>query len=882
MTALTVVVAPPGVADGVYGVLTDLSAAGLLDSFAWVSSDSPAPPLTSVVMVTGGRTADVGLADLVATRMTSVLRVCVLVPAFGGHARLAVPDETRLTEQLARTTGAGRVVRIRCLLTSSGGVEGGPRELAVDGWHNIVVSPEDGRGPHTGRVPLPDGLGVGDVGRHVGPVVASLTGLWRGVDHAPLDDAAVPPGQVVRLARSYYRRLDTDEVEIALRRAVLAQSGTLPLPSDPRSQVVYVNDVGMATASMADALWRRYGDVLQGKRAVSETPSVRHIGAWEGLTMFLGFLWAALKNAPGAWYRSIVEGVSTRIARGVQQTMFDGVPAAYEVVVRGRTASGEYAGWAAIGAASGQLSGVLAGQNENVHESDADLSMLWRDYARAALTLADAGSRESSLPPIQVGSARAVVADANQIVPGPAERFTAIPGVIAAALHSDGVDATNPLGVRDLGNRLVDLERDPDHGVQARSTLTALDAWRRRGSRSFAAAVGGRLAGAFDDRYAEVRQLIERLRDAPEPPADPEGIDMRLARWVQVVIAMLFVLAGVFTFLAYAGHVAWWVALLGIVVAVLVSLGLCTVAFVRAQRRVFALLHQRQALLGESEVNEQNLRTALRELKRLAQAYGQFLSWSRALGSFLAAPLGPDGRGQAPPLPVSWGLPMSTGLATAQPAAADVDVVADYLRRELFNRGWLGGLWNDLVSTSLPARSATAEQRPEDAPVWAERGMGTGSGLDRWSTDVFRGAVTSTGADLVWQKAVWTLHGPLVELVPRLVGSVQVVGGPRVSLDEFFVGLDRDAPAAGGFDHALLSDLALTTGAASVASDVRDRARIGLGQVCVSTQFGETLSVDDLRRPPGDAGPPATHVRPDPNPRPDPFQVPEIGKGFGF
>lgn len=904
MTALTVFLAPYGVADGVYAALSDLSAAGLVEPFVWIGPEVE-HAVDSVVVVDAGQATDVALADLVSSRMTSVLRVCTLVPVASSvldksRAQLSITATTRAAEVLVSTTGAHRVIRIRCLLARVGGVAGDTSMLAIDGWHNIVVAPEDARGPDFGRVHLPPDPSDADVGRHAAPVIAGLTGLWSQVTHTPLDAAPVLPGQVVRLARSFYRKLETGDVEAALRAEVLTQQGTLPLPSDQRSQVIYVNDVGLATATMADSLWRKYVGVLRGPRLPYDLSAPERIGPWAVLKMFFGFLWASIKNAPAAWYRKVADGVSSRVALSVQQAVFERAPAAYEVVVRGRTANGEYAGWADIGAASSQLSGALD-QTENIHDNGADLSGVWQDYTRAALTLADAGTRSSDLPPIQVGSARAIIAAADDVVPGPTSRFTAIPGVIAAAVQSDGVDATDPLGIRDLRARLSELERTPDQGLAARAVLTDLNEWERRTSRSFGVAVGHRLAGAFGNSYGEVQQLLERLRTAQQPP-EPQSSNMALARAIQVTLVILLLVSGVFAYFAIDGVLDWWVALLVVLALFVIWFGACAFMFIRTQRQMFAMLHQRRMVIGEFEIDKQNLRTALRDLRRLSQAYGQYLSWSRVLGSFLAAPLGPDHFRQTSTIQVGWGLPMSTGVGSAQPAADDVTTAAGYLRRELFHLGWLSSSWDDLVLSSIPPHHGGGQFGPgnrpygmsaDASPVWGDRGRGTGSSLDRWSVDMFGGVRTSTGAELVWQRAVASLGGPMSELVPRLVGSVKVAGGPVVPLAEFLVGLDADVPPAGTFDRSLLTDLAVTNAAADVVVDIRSRALTGLGRVCVATQLSDAMPLDALVRAGGraDAGwdQPAP-AAPDADRRPagrpgresdaDPFRAP--GAGFGF
>lgn len=893
MTGLTVIVAPGGRVDGVLAALTDLSAAGLISPFAWLADPRTDVPMETVTLVEAGSAYDVSLTELVTRQRTTVLRVCSLVSALSAaDERLSIPAELGVVRDLSSTTAAQQVVRIRCILAGPGGLRGELTTLAVEGWHNIVVSPEDSRGPEFGRVETADEPSWSVLGRHVAPVVAGLCGLWDRLEHAPLDETPVLPGRVVRLARSYYRKLDTDTAETALRRELVAQGGELPLPSDQRTQVVYIDDVGLAGNSMATALWRKYAAVLRGPRLPYESSHAEALTAWAAIKLFFGFLWASVKNAPVAWYNKIAGGVAGRVASGVQQAVFAGAPAAYEVVVNGRRPDGSLAGWTEIGAASEHLSGVIAGP-EPAHETMPDLSGVWQDYTRAAMTLADAGARSSDLPPVQIGAARGIVRRAADVVPGPEQRFGAIPGVVAAAVERNNVDATDALEVDDLRRRLGDLQRNPDLGLTAGSTLSALDEWQRANSRSFGVAVGTQLAGAFRERKDEVRHLLDKLRNAKEPP-DPGATNLRLARWVQVVIFLMLVMAGVFTYLAIAGIVEWWISLCAVVGFIVLALAILAFAFINTQRRLFALLHQRKSVISEQQIDRQNLITALADLRRLAQAYRQYLSWSRAVGGFLAAPLGPDTRTPATTLPVVWGMPMSTGVGVAAPTPQDIGTTAGYLRRDLFHPGWLTSSWDKLVAQASPSQPGQ-DTAASASPLWSDRGRTSESALDRWSTALFAGEIVSSGADVVWEQALGLLGGSMAGLGSQLIGRVAVVGGPVVPAPEFLGGLNTPAAPVGSFPTTLLTDTAIAGSGAAVVTDFRRAARSGLGVICAATQLSDALALEDLvtaadrgrtdhswDQPPvpepGSSHPQQRVIEP----ADDKYRAPELGSGFEF
>ncbi|NDK90760.1 hypothetical protein GYA93_14385 [Gordonia desulfuricans] len=901
MTALTVFLAPSGPADGVLAALTDLSAAGLVDQFAWVTDPDTATPVQSLVVVERGIAHDLALTELVTTRRITLLRICSVVPIAEGTHRLPVGAELGVTRALHSATGAAQVVRIRVALTGPAGIDGPSTALSVEGWHNVVVSPEDSRGPEFGRIPTPTEPTSIDHGRFAGPVIAGLTGLWSGIEHAPLDDAPVLPGKVIRLARSFYRKLETADVESSLRAEILAQDGRLPLPSDQRMQVVYLQDAGLAGRTMASTLWTKHSAVLRGTRLSYPTQTVETIGAWAAIKMFLGFLWASIKNAPAAWYHKVAGGLARSVAIGVQQAVFTDAPAAYEVVAHGRRANGQHAGWADIGEASDHLGGLITGTGP-VHDAGTDLSGLWQDYARASMTLADAGNRTSDLPPVPVGAAVGIVHEAAGVVPGPGERFTAIPGVIGAATEIDGVDAVDALGVEDLRRRLGDLQRDPHNGLAAGSTLSALNDWQRRHSGSFGAAVGDQLAKSFAGCWSEVQGLFAKLMNAQTPP-DPGSRNLGLARWVQVAVVLWLILTGVFTYLAIAEIVDWWVAptvIVGTLIVLVVALG-C--AFISTQRRLFALLHQRKSVIAEHEIDLQNLRAALNDLRRLSQAYGQFLAWSRVIGGFLAAPLGPDLHRPEQVLHISRGMPMSTSVGVARPAEAEIATIAGHLRRDLFRPGWLTRSWEDLITRAAPPQPGARDLGVGASPLWSERGRRSGSQLDRFSTAVHTGAVTSSGADVVWQHALDLLAGPMGTLVPRLLASVQPIDRVETTIDEFLGGIDRPTEPSGSFSTDLLTDGAIMDAVAKVDIDYRRAQRWGLGIICAATQLSDAFTADHLvtvgdQTPRADtdwAAPQPIESgfgvsrngqdptgAPGPATRPDEFRAPEPGRGFEF
>ena len=189
--------------------------------------------------------------------------------------------------------------------------------------------------------PITDPL---DFAQHTAPVIAGVAGLWAELEQTPFDTLEILPGQTVRAVRAFYRRLDSSEVEERLRAQLFDPAGRLPLPRGGQVPVVYVEDVAAATQTMARALWTKHRDVLRGPRLSPVTSGAQAISIWAALKMFLKFMGAALRQAPGAWWSAVTGSVSSVLASTVQGTVFGGKDSAFAVVT-----NTEVANWQDLG-----------------------------------------------------------------------------------------------------------------------------------------------------------------------------------------------------------------------------------------------------------------------------------------------------------------------------------------------------------------------------------------------------------------------------------------------------------------------------------------------------------------------------------------------------
>lgn len=132
------------------------------------------------------------------------------------------------------------------------------------------------------------------------------------------------------------------------------------------------------------------------------------------------------------------------------------------------------------------------------------------------------------------------------------------------------------------------------------------------------------------------------------------------------------------------------------------------------------------------------------------------------------------------------------------------------------------------------------------AAVWTQPGRGSGSLLDRWSSALFTGQLTATGADVAWERARRTLRGPMAQLADVLINHVEMPGSAPVDRQQFLAGIDARGTGAGSLDRTLLTDLATTYGAGNVVDDIRSATRDGIGLICVATQISDGLAPDSL------------------------------------
>lgn len=849
MAALVVLVGGPDGGLGTLDVLQDLSAVGLLEDFCWVDAAGVTPYSVPAWVVSQGRRTATTLADKLAQGGWTRVRLGLLVPLTADRAALPAGVEHQVSVAVASATGQDAPIdRMRILVVRGDGLHGPAEDAAHVGWHNLVLAPQDAKGPAVPGVTLTPEASAIEVARHTAPALASLLGLWRGSTKAPMDDALVPPQAQVRLVRAFHRKQDARTLQSRLRREVLDLGGELPHPVDGLRPVADIPDVSAATREMAEAVWRRHPEVLRGPRETLRTEAPKPIGALEALRMLWQFMAAAIRRTPAAWVASVRARAAGAAAAAVHSAVFGTSPTAWKVVVAGHTADGTPAGWAEVAEAVEDIEQTLATRGLLPPQPPpVVLTELWKDVVAAGLTLADGGRRADGLDPVQVGSSRGIVHRPMDVAPDPGSGFAVPSGAVAARIGTSHVGAADVLGAIALRSALEDLAADPQTGVEANEALRALGFWQNERRSSFAIAIGARLAQRTAEVRREIAEILERLRQLSQSSAGSGGEEARQRRLARVLRVIAAVAAAVVVLAVVLGALG----ALGLLAAVALALGALVswavgsfVAFVKGQRALFRELAARRAEASMLEVTRANLGHALADHRRLVAAYRQYLSWSTLLGEVVARPFGHVQRHEDDAPLHLVGLPRAVRVGTALADESRVATTVALLRRSQLGLGWLGQAFEDMLAEAPARLGPEARLNLRGAAAMYEQPAG--GLLEEWEREVAAHGVGESHAGRVWRQVLATLDGP-DGAMPEVITQVRV-GDAVEDVTTFWSGLDgADVPSGLPFPADLLASGFSATGQIAPPRPVVDRRRDGLGRVVTVVQVGEAFPSYELR-----------------------------------
>lgn len=843
---LTVVLAPKGSCASIREALLDLSGLGLVVPFVWMEPQMVHGTEIAGVRMEDGRQQGVTLQELAGAGDITSARFCVLVPGGEGEQQIDVALAQRIAEFMEASLGALRLVRARLVLPRVGD-SGNLEEMTLEGWQNLVLAPEESSGPGRGTKLLYRDSDDSGFAAHAAAACASLFGLWRDGTPSPLNDLEALPGRHAALIRAYFRRMDASVVEDQLRARFMSTGMDLPLPVHFGAAAAYIQEHGQAARNMSESLWAKHHGILRGPRERPQPDAPKGIGALEALKMMFGYLWAVLKNAPRTWVNKVVTSVKSQAAAAVHGAVFGSAPSKYTVIVGGVTPQGLPASWLDIRDAASTLDRALdSAGSRAAYEAPYDLSVLWQDYANGAMTLVDGGERTEGMPPAQLGTQRAVLRRSGHAVPVASASFDQIPPHLAAAVELGEVRPFDVLGAADMERRLRRAADDPSFGVAAAGTLQALRNWQAQFEQTYAFRVGSKIATGHAAIVDEVQQLLQVVQNAASADDMLAGIvarQKRLAFWMKVLLGVLFgalILIGILVASVVLDPVE---AVIASVASVACWFAATMITFMSGQRELFRLLHARRVLVSGDEVARKNLRHALRDLRRIGEAYSQFLAWSSVLGLVLEEPFGRISRSGLGPVTSVEGVPLNVRIASASAEEPALDLAAAELRHDLFAVGWLTRSWELTISgagKALGARGHHLSGNPE--AIFRQPGDGEMSLLPEWMHVLEDRGIGTKAGDELWAAALARLTDGMSTTAETLLRTVTEarsatsVESPRLDfISQLAAASDSDSRHH--FQGALLSDGAQSSDRAAVVQSFYADAHVGLSKQMTLVQL---------------------------------------------
>ncbi|HMT85437.1 MAG TPA: hypothetical protein PKE40_03710 [Arachnia sp.] len=709
------VVAPRG-CEGLFGILGDWSALGLIDEFLWFYADTVASDRMTAIAVSEGR--------------LRVEQLATSLPPEGGTVRILALSPTDRPEDLAPATdvavavnaaGTYHLRRVRCVFPV-GALSSWPIDTEP-GWSSYVLSPEVPLGPREASEPVEFGSRQAEL--QAAANLVSLLGLWTAMPASPIDERS--EGDTLRLVRSALRGWDGAAADEKLK------AKTLSLPAKNPTQTRDGSPLRKSDATetpalihgMADGLWARHRGLFLH---AGETPKGNvEWGMWDVLREFFAFLAQGIWN-PAQWVKAKTAAVKSTLAARVGGVLL-GEESGYDVVWKadpsvpsgdvGQTAAG-------IGAA---LSSQLGLPGLPARPS---FSQFWRDFTAGGLTLVD-GAHRAPQAVGMIGEDPAVVGSLDAVVPKNADVFAVDDAGIDIPRHLRRIEKHDVLAQRQLAVYLNRLARQ-EQGTPANLAAQSLERWSTAAATSsYASLVGHRISDAYDNCLRHVGELSEEFRLTRRAAEEAAlGSQSRKAgRWIRWVLVIAVILIAALVSLAIATVlplVLAWLLVAGVVVGALTA---ALVGFVRNQRDLFRLLRRRRDLSSREQQLLQQLRLALQDLERCAQGYRQFLCWAQAMREIVHHPFGRV-RENTHPEGGLEGLPRSIQLGAKHQGPEAVEKLSAYLRRQVLQVGWLTAPWKQLLENAHALVGHEAYELRENPGRIFEEGAGEGSSLVTW------------------------------------------------------------------------------------------------------------------------------------------------------
>lgn len=868
MNDLTIIVTEDPVLAAIPAALRDWSAAGLIRPFVWMPPPGAGLRGAEARLVEAGEVTVWSPGDLLARRSPHHVRVVALTSDLATGVA-----STRAAEGvLAGVSAAGgeiRTTKLHLVLTRLGVRVG---ELTgIEGWHNLLISPDDAAGPTRPHNTLEGAASGEDLARYALPAVAVLGALFDSQDAGPLDQQAPPPGRQFRVLRAFARHLDGTDVHEALQRQALGLADGYPLVLEGgTTPATYIENIDHANQQMSDAVWARHQDVYLSARRRPEKASVEDLGFFKAFRMLWSFLWAALKNAPAAWADKVIYTAKYRFASAATGAIF-GQNSAFAVVVGG-VRGGPGSSWENQIQALANIENSLP-QAEG-HQVHARLDGLWMDVVAGGLTLLD-GQARGGLEAPRIGMETGVLRFGRMLAPSRAsDSFTEIPGAVRAAVPNDSLAPYDTMSVNRFGRAVSAIAADPLAGAEATSTLESFSGWWQRMRTTYTAKVAQRLSSEFEARLAEIAEYTKILEAAAATSGLPEEIrrqQVRLAKRLRWLLIGLVLLVAATVTLGVLALIGWVVVAIAVTVWILCWLLGSVLTFMRAQAKLFQLKNARAEALSKAAAAEFNLAAAIRDARRCGDAYRLLQHWAEVLALFAGDPLGRGGTqavesrtpGTDHPLAIQFGKALVNDAAIARTAVE--------LRRQVFPVGWLDPVWDTYLRSSgnlIGTRGSVLLDDPR--LLYKQRAVQEDVLLPMWVDALGAQGVPGRAGDQLWQQIVSLLHGPGRERLDQLLATVRVETGASTSLGEFLGGLTARVTTPTMFPSQLFSASGVTGGMPTPLAPWLQERVDGLSRTVVLVQFSDAMAPEFLRSD--------MPILPDPVPPPIPLPDDEFSR----
>ena len=859
-------------ADDIRSRLSDLRAVGLLQDFLWIDY---AHPTTGAVVrsFTEAGTARLTSLDEALRDITGDALLVTIDPMDPEQPQ----DVDKLTAWVAavdqRLIQASNL-RVRLLLSA---LPVKPVTVPpLQGWNNLVLSPEEGGTPSSTRIrPIHHTQDGFELAQFAAPAVASIFGLWRGMPEPAVFDPdthrLIETGdrQRFRLVRAFHRTIDASEIEDNIRKIVFDPTQRLPRPQVTNSsRAVHYSNPEDLTDQLSQVFISQQISPLVSVATEYEELQGQKVSGWAALKNNLGLYWANVVGKPQEWVDG-QRGAVNKSAATFLQKMLYGENSSMELVVNGH--SGKSGGATSVDQlreASEQTLSMAREQGFDLGQ-EPQLAQTWEAYHDYALGLVDGSWSEK----IDTRGLRDnqnnmyIVQYGGQSVQDLTASFKGFHPLMTSTLgYKHESQATvapfDPVGA-DRFAADIEYTSQQTRNEAVNRKKHEFNVWRAKNSTTFAWKVGQGIADTLRSAQDKYRAAHAKARELEEVAKNFQARDFNkenkvLARKLRGMWLGLFIVLALMTYMVagcynpdlplgeYFQWFDWPWYVVGIIIAVLIFLVCSWAVFTKAQREIFDYVQRRKLLERNQEIAAGNLAVASAEIGRISNAYNQFLSWSALLGRAIFAPFGRKETFSDHLHTPQSGLPENARIAQAELNRDNAVRMTDEIRTYIYQSEWAHKSLKSLLDDMNEAfeRNRTGHTAVALHDMWGMGGLSTGTPLDNLSRNLDSRYMEDRDLkQQAWQKVITD---------PRMTRSLQQYLGRVVfreegqkrsqSTSEFLAGMNQDKGALQAFSSNSLTSAGGAEGYTEIDGD-RTRIVEVDSETALTSQLSRSVTV---------------------------------------